>query len=65
MAEQPRWCLMRLPTVKGRVGLGRTSIYEKIKEGSFPKPISIGDRSVAWDSEAIDKWIEAKIGEGK
>jgi len=55
---------MRLPTVKGRVGLGRPSIYEKIKEGSFPKPISIGDRSVAWDSEAIDRWIENKISEG-
>ncbi len=64
MIEQPRRCLMRLPTVKGRVGLGRTSIYEKIKEGSFPKPISIGDRSVAWDSEAIDRWIENKISEG-
>jgi prophage regulatory protein len=56
---------MRLPTVKGRVGMGRTTIYEKIKEGSFPKPVSIGDRSVAWDSFEIDKWIEQKIGEGK
>ena len=65
MAEQLRRCLMRLPTVKGRVGLGRTSIYEKIKEGSFPKPISISARSVAWDSEAIDKWIEKKIEGGK
>ena len=56
---------MRLPTVKGRVGMGRTTIYEKIKDGSFPKPVSIGDRSVAWDSEAIDKWIEKKIAEVK
>ena len=56
---------MRLPTVKERVGLGRTSIYEKIKEGNFPKPISIGARSVAWDSEAIDSWIEKQIGGAK
>lgn len=55
---------MRLLTVKGLVGMGRTTIYEKIKEGSFPRPISIGDRSVAWDSEAIDRWIENKISEG-
>jgi len=52
---------MRLPTVKGRVGLGRTSIYEKIKEGNFLKPVRIGDRMVAWDSEAIDSWIEKQI----
>ncbi len=64
MFEQSRRCLMRLPTVKGLVGMGRTTIYEKIKEGSFPRPISIGDRSVAWDSEAIDRWIENKISEG-
>ena len=55
---------MRLPTVKGRVGMGRTTIYEKIKDGSFPKPVSIGDRSVAWDSFEIDKWIEKTIEGG-
>ena len=64
MLEQPRRCLMRLPTVKERVGMGRTTIYEKIKEGSFPRPVPIGDRAVAWDSEAIDRWIENKISEG-
>ncbi|TFH07704.1 MAG: AlpA family phage regulatory protein, partial [Nitrosomonadales bacterium] len=46
-------------------GLRRTSVYEKIKEGSFPKPIRISSRAIAWDSEAIDKWIEKQIGEGK
>jgi len=61
MAEQLR-CLIRFPAVKSRVGLGRTSIYEKIREGNFPKPIHIGARAVAWDSEAIDSWIEEKIG---
>ncbi len=65
MKEQSRRSLMRLSTVKGRVGIGRTTIYKRIKEGSFPKPISIGLRAVAWDSEAIDLWIEKQIGEGK
>ena len=57
--------LERFPTVLGRVGLCRTSVYEQIKSGNFPKPIHIGDRAVAFDSEAIDLWIEEKIGEGK
>jgi len=64
MLEQPRRCLMRLPAVKGRVGMGRTTIYGKIKDGSFPRPVSIGDRSVAWDSFEIDKWIEKTIEGG-
>ncbi len=65
MAEQPRRCLMRLPTVKGMTGIGHTSIYKGIKEGTFPKPVRIGDRMVAWDSEEIDTWIGKQIGGAK
>jgi len=64
MAEIPRRCLMRLPTVKGMTGIGHTSIYKGIKEGTFPKPVRIGDRMVAWDSEAINSWIEKTIAGG-
>ncbi len=64
MADQHR-SLIRKRTVLSRVGLGNTSIYKRIKEGTFPKPVPIGDRAVAWDSEAIDSWIENKIGEAK
>ena len=63
MADQHR-SLIRKRTVLSRVGLGNTSIYKRIKEGTFPKPVPIGDRAVAWDSEAIDRWIENKISEG-
>jgi len=64
MADQHR-SLIRKRTVLSRVGLGNTSIYKRIKEGTFPKPVPIGDRAVAWDSEAIDSWIEAKINQGE
>ena len=57
--------LERLPDVIDRTGKGRTSIYNDIRNGTFPKQVRIGDRSVAWDSEAIDKWIEKQIGVGK
>ena len=64
MAEKIRR-LIRLPSVLNQVGLGRTSVYEKIKVGNFPKPIHIGPRAVAFDSEAVDKWVEKTIEEGK
>jgi prophage regulatory protein len=64
MTEKTRR-LERFPTTLRRVGLGRTSVYEKIKSGNFPKPIHIGDRAVAFDSFAIDEWIEKQIAEGK
>jgi predicted DNA-binding transcriptional regulator AlpA len=34
--------LLRLPDVEARVGLKRSSIYRKIEEGSFPRPILLG-----------------------
>ena len=64
MAEKIRR-LIRFPSVLNQVGLGRTSVYEKIKAGDFPKPIHIGARAVAFDSEAVDKWVEKTIEEGK
>ena len=48
---------IRLPEVINRTGYQRTSIYEKISEGTFPAPIKLGPRAVAWVSEEIDKWI--------
>ncbi|MDF2939683.1 MAG: hypothetical protein K0R66_325 [Gammaproteobacteria bacterium] len=48
----------RLPSVKKLTGLSRTTIYELIREGKFPKPIPIGKRSVAWSEIEIMEWQE-------
>ena len=38
--------ILRLPTVKERTGLSRSSIYLRIAENRFPKPVSLGGRAV-------------------
>jgi len=53
--------LLRLPEVKSRVGLGRSAIYDQIKRGLFPAPIHLGARSVAWASDEIASWIDARV----
>jgi len=60
MLKQPRRFL-RLPEVKHQVGIGRTAIYQKIKSGEFPAPISLGPRAVGWTSDSIENWIEARV----
>ena len=60
MDQQPRRFL-RLPEVKHQVGIGRTAIYQKIKTGEFPAPVSLGARAVAWTSDSIENWIESRI----
>ena len=57
--------LQRLPIVKERTGKSRSTIYAEMKEGTFPKPVKIGKRAVAWPSNVIDKYIEDKIKDAK
>jgi len=53
--------ILRLPAVKRRTGLSRSTIYLRASEGTFPKPIALGPRAVGWlDSEVTD-WIERHI----
>ncbi len=44
----------------GITGLRRSSFYRAVKAGTFPAPVSISPRSVAWDSEAVDKWLASR-----
>jgi len=53
--------ILRLATVKGRVGLCRSAIYARQSEGTFPKSISLGPRAVGWISSEIDAWIASRI----
>lgn len=53
--------ILRLRDVLDSTGLGRSTIYAYIEKGLFPKPVSLGERSVGWvESEVLD-WILARI----
>ena len=52
--------LIRLPQVKAMVGLGRSSIYDRIKRGEFPKPIKVG-RVSGWIEAEVQVWISERI----
>lgn len=53
--------LLRLPEVTTLVGLGKSSIYEGVKNGTFPAPIKLSRRAVCWSSISIDSWITERI----
>ncbi len=53
--------LWRLPTVKHRTGLGRSSIYARMKKGTFPQAVNLGGPMVAWVSTEIQDWIDQQI----
>ena len=47
---------VRLPTVLATTGLGRSTIYRLVAEGSFPSPVKLGRRAVAWRWADIERW---------
>lgn len=53
--------ILRLPAVKRRTGLSRSSIYEQMKKGLFPQSISLGARAVGWVQSDIDEWLNNRI----
>ena len=53
--------ILRLPEVKARTGLSRSTIYLRITEDNFPTPIPLGGRAVGWIEEEIQSWIEQQI----
>jgi len=64
---------IRLSEVMSRTGYGRTSIYRKMEDGSFPKSLKLGgppkdpnefdSRAVAWIEDEVDQWVEDRIDE--
>lgn len=47
---------LRMPAVMQMVGLKRTAIYGRIKKGTFPAPVQLGPRAVAWDEQELVQW---------
>jgi prophage regulatory protein len=57
--------ILKLPKVKDRTGLGKSSVYAFEKEGKFPKRVSLGARSVGWLESEVDHWIETRIQQSR
>ena len=52
---------IRRKEVQAKPGLGASSIYAMMQQGTFPKAINISERRVAWIESDIDLWISERI----
>jgi len=53
--------ILRRKQVQARTGLSRSTIYLRIAEGSFPKPVSLGARAVGWLESEIEQWLASRV----
>lgn len=64
MAEknQDALSILRRRQVEKRIGLTRSPLYARIKAGTFPKPIRLGNsRAVGWLEHEVDAWLTAQV----
>ena len=53
--------LYRISPLVKNIGVSKSTIWLWVKEGSFPKPIRLGKKSVAWLGSDIENWIQSRI----
>lgn len=56
--------LLRLPEVQRLTGLGRSVIYQQMRDGVFPRSIKVGPRAASWSEAAVHGWIQQRLAAG-
>ncbi|MCK1337331.1 AlpA family phage regulatory protein [Bradyrhizobium sp. 38] len=51
--------LLKLADVTKATGLGRSTVYRKISENTFPKPLQLGPGCVRWDADHLQAWRDS------
>jgi prophage regulatory protein len=59
--EKAELRILRRKQVEARIGLSRSTIYDGVTAGTFPKPIRLGAQSVGWLESEIDAWLRERI----
>lgn len=53
--------IYRLPAVKAESGLSRSTLYLRISQGLWTKPVSLGGRTVGWPASEVAALNAARI----
>jgi prophage regulatory protein len=57
--------ILRLPAVKTKTGLSRSTIYARVSQGTFPAALSLGPNTVGWLEADIEEWIDQQIASSR
>jgi prophage regulatory protein len=55
--------ILRFAQVEDRTGLKHSAIYERMSEGTFPRPVALGLKARGWLESEITEWIEQRVAE--
>jgi prophage regulatory protein len=63
--QEIRKKILRYRGVMTTTGLARSTIYLRMAEGTFPRPISLGGRAVGWLEEEVEDWLSTQIARSR
>ena len=52
--------MLRPPEVMKRTGLSRTTLWRRVRAGTFPAPYQLGANSIGWPESEIATWLESR-----
>ena len=55
--------VLRLDETCQKVGLKRTSIYDLMSEGKFPRPVKLTTQRRGWLLSEVEAWLTARKSE--
>lgn len=53
--------ILRLPKTLDRIGIGRSTLYQRIADGLWTRPVPIGLRAVGWPESEVSALTAALI----
>ena len=55
------YTILRLPAVLADTGLSRSTVYLRVAQGVFTRPVSLGARAVGWPAHEVTAINAARI----
>ncbi len=52
--------MLRPPEVMARTGLSRTTLWRRVRAGTFPPPTELGANAIGWPASAISAWLTSR-----
>ena len=52
--------MLRPPEVMKRTGLSRTTLWRRVRAGTFPASTELGENSIGWPASTISAWLAAR-----
>ncbi|NLX50501.1 MAG: AlpA family phage regulatory protein [Deltaproteobacteria bacterium] len=59
--ELPQTGLLRLKQVLRFIPVSRSSWWQGVRSGKFPKPLKLGERTTCWKSEDIRALVNGEV----